>query len=274
MSNVLREVVQPGLIRLVLNRPDAFNALSESMLADLGAELKAISSDASVRVVVLAAQGKAFCAGHDLREMRASPSEDYYQRLFNQCTDVMMTIQQMPQPVIAEVQGVATAAGCQLVAMCDLAVASEKARFAVSGINLGLFCATPSVPLSRNLSRKQALELLLTGDFLSAEGARERGLINQVVPAEGLTDAALALAQKILAKPEAAVRMGKQLFYKQLEVGIEQAYAMAGSTMACNMMEPDTLEGVQAFIEKRPPNWQAQASEHTPTAQPKGQAAA
>lgn len=274
MSNVLREVVQPGLIRLVLNRPDAFNALSESMLADLGAELKAISSDASARVVVLAAQGKAFCAGHDLREMRASPSEDYYQRLFNQCTDVMMTIQQMPQPVIAEVQGVATAAGCQLVAMCDLAVASEKARFAVSGINLGLFCATPSVPLSRNLSRKQALELLLTGDFLSAEGARERGLINQVVPAEGLTDAALALAQKILAKPEAAVRMGKQLFYKQLEVGIEQAYAMAGSTMACNMMEPDTLEGVQAFIEKRPPNWQAQASEHTPIAQPKGQAAA
>ncbi|CAM8627092.1 CaiD Enoyl-CoA hydratase/carnithine racemase [Burkholderiales bacterium] len=274
MSNVLREVVQPGLIRLVLNRPDAFNALSESMLADLGAELKAISSDASVRVVVLAAQGKAFCAGHDLREMRASPSEDYYQRLFNQCTDVMMTIQQMPQPVIAEVQGVATAAGCQLVAMCDLAVASEKARFAVSGINLGLFCATPSVPLSRNLSRKQALELLLTGDFLSAEGARERGLINQVVPAEALTDAALALAQKILAKPEAAVRMGKQLFYRQLEVGIEQAYAMAGSTMACNMMEPDTLEGVQAFIEKRPPNWQAQASEHTPTAQPKGQAVA
>ncbi|MFM1859126.1 MAG: hypothetical protein RL133_626 [Pseudomonadota bacterium] len=274
MSNVIQETIQPGLIRLTLNRPDAFNALSEAMLADLGAALKTIAADSSARVVVLAAQGRAFCAGHDLREMRASPSEDYYQRLFAQCTEVMMTIQQMPQPVIAEVQGVATAAGCQLVAMCDLAVASEKARFAVSGINLGLFCATPSVPLSRNLSRKQALELLLTGDFLSAEDARERGLINQVVPAEALTDAAVGLAEKILAKPEAAVRMGKQLFYRQLEVGIEEAYVMAGSTMACNMMQPDTLEGVQAFIEKRPPSWQAASENHPQTAQEKGQAAA
>jgi len=274
MSNVIQEVIQPGLIRLTLNRPDAFNALSEAMLADLGGALKAISADASARVVVLAAQGKAFCAGHDLREMRASPSEDYYQRLFAQCTEVMMTIQQMPQPVIAEVQGVATAAGCQLVAMCDLAVASEKARFAVSGINLGLFCATPSVPLSRNLSRKQALELLLTGEFLSAEDARERGLINQVVPAEALTDAALGMAQKILSKPEAAVRLGKQLFYRQLEVGIEQAYSMAGSTMACNMMQPDTLEGVQAFIEKRPPSWHAHTQGEQNQTNAKGQAAA
>jgi enoyl-CoA hydratase/carnithine racemase len=274
MSNVIQEVIQPGLVRLTLNRPDAYNALSEAMLADLGGALKSISEDPSARVVVLAALGKAFCAGHDLREMRASPSEDYYQRLFAQCTDMMMTIQQMPQPVIAEVQGVATAAGCQLVAMCDLAVASEKARFAVSGINLGLFCATPSVPLSRNLSRKQALELLLTGEFLSAEDARERGLINQVVPAEALTDAAIGMAQKILAKPEAAVRMGKQLFYRQLEVGIEAAYAMAGNTMACNMMQPDTLEGVQAFIEKRPPSWHAPTKSDQSQQDAKGQAAA
>ncbi|WP_118180777.1 enoyl-CoA hydratase [Paraburkholderia phosphatilytica] len=244
----------PGVTRLTLNRPDAFNALSEALLDALQRALDtAAQSDA--RVVVIAAAGRAFCAGHDLKEMRAAPSLDYYQKLFARCTKVMLTIQRMPQPVIARVQGIATAAGCQLVAMCDLAVAAETARFAVSGVNLGLFCATPSVPLSRNLSRKAALEMLLTGDFIDAHTARAQGLVNRVVAADQL-DAELAkLAASICAKPAEAVRAGKGLFYRQLEMGIEAAYQLAGQTMACNMMDADALEGVQAFIDKRDPAW-------------------
>ena len=254
-SLVLSQDLGNGIVRLTLNRPQAFNSLSESLLAALQAELERLDKDPAARVVILAAAGKAYCTGHDLREMRADPSQEYYARLFTTCATMMMTIQHLTKPVIAEVQGVATAAGCQLVAMCDLAVAAAGSRFAVSGINLGLFCSTPSVALSRNVSRKRALEMLLTGDFISAEEARDYGLINRVVPPDELQSATEALALRIAAKPQIAIEMGKRLFYAQLETGIEQAYQLAGETMACNMMHPDTLEGVQAFLEKRPPSW-------------------
>jgi enoyl-CoA hydratase/carnithine racemase len=245
-----------GVVRVTLNRPDAFNALSEGLLDALQATLTSLArSDA--RVVVIGGAGRAFCAGHDLKEMRAAPSLDYYKALFARCSKLMLTIQQMPQPVIARVHGLATAAGCQLVAMCDLAVAADIARFAVSGVNLGLFCATPSVPLSRNLSRKAALEMLLTGEFIDAMKAREQGLVNRVVPLDALDKEIAALASSICAKPVEAVRAGKGLFYRQLEMGIEAAYQLAGQTMACNMMDESALEGVQAFIEKRAPNWRA-----------------
>lgn len=241
-----------GVATLTLNRPQAFNALSEDLLDALQAELDRISHDEHVRVVVLAAAGKAFCAGHDLKEMRAEPSLDYYQRLFKQCGRMMMTIQRLPMPVIAKVQGIATAAGCQLVAMCDLAVAASSARFAVSGVNLGLFCATPSVALTRNLGRKAAFEMLVTGEFISAEQALQKGLINRIAEAETLDAEVERLVANIVAKPQLALRMGKSLFYRQLENGIEAAYADAVQTMACNMMDESALEGVQAFIEKRP----------------------
>lgn len=244
-----------GVATLTLNRGDKFNPLSEEMMAALQAELDALKSDGSVRVVVLAAAGKAFCAGHDLKQMRAQPSEEYYKRLFNQCSKLMLTIQQMPQPVIARVQGIATAAGCQMVSMCDLAVAVNEAKFAVSGVNYGLFCSTPAVGLSRNVSRKQAMEMLLTGEFIDAQTAKERGLVNRVVPAEQLDAEIGKLTASILAKPAVAIAMGKQLFYKQLEQGIGAAYQLAGQTMACNMMDDAALEGVQAFIEKREPSW-------------------
>jgi enoyl-CoA hydratase/carnithine racemase len=249
----------PGVVRLTMNRPDAFNALSEALLDDLQTALSEIGrSDA--RLVVIAGAGRAFCAGHDLTEMRAAPSLAYYQALFARCTKLMMTIQRLPQPVIARVQGIATAAGCQLVAMCDLAVAADTARFAVSGVNLGLFCATPSVPLSRNLSRKAALDMLLTGDFIDAAEAKQQGLVNRVVPADALDSEIARLATSICAKPVEAVSAGKGLFYRQLEMGIEAAYQLAGQTMACNMMDESALEGVQAFIDKRPPDWKRDAS--------------
>ena len=244
----------PGVVLLTMNRPDAFNALSEALLDALQSALTEIARS-QARVVVISGAGRAFCAGHDLKEMRAAPSLAYYQQLFARCTKLMMTIQRLPQPVIARVQGIATAAGCQLVAMCDLAVATDSARFAVSGVNLGLFCATPSVPLSRNLSRKAALEMLLTGDFIDAAEAKRQGLVNRVVPADAL-DAELAqLAASICAKPVEAVSAGKGLFYRQLEMGIEAAYQLAGQTMACNMMDDSALEGVKAFIDKRAPAW-------------------
>ena len=244
-----------GVVTLTLNRPDAFNALSEAMLSALQQALAGIAADDSVRVVVLAANGKAFCAGHDLKEMRAAPSLSYYQTLFDQCGRMMLAIQRLPVPVIARVQGVATAAGCQLVAMCDLAVAANTARFAVSGVNLGLFCSTPSVALSRNLGRKAAFEMLVTGEFIDARQALAQGLINRVVETADLDTEVGRLVESILAKPRAAVSMGKNLFYRQLEKGIEAAYTDAVQTMACNMMEPSALEGVQAFIDKRAPDW-------------------
>lgn len=244
-----------GLVTLTLNRPDAFNALSEALLTALQQELDALSADDSVRAVVIAAAGKAFCAGHDLREMRAQPSHSYYQTLFKQCAKLMMSIQKLPVPVIARVQGIATAAGCQLVAMCDLAVAASNARFAVSGVNLGLFCSTPGVALARNLGRKAAFEMLVTGEFINAQKALAEGLVNRVAEPDQLDTELAQLVDSILAKPRAAVVLGKSLFYRQLENGIEAAYLDAAQTMACNMMDASALEGVQAFIDKRPPNW-------------------
>jgi enoyl-CoA hydratase/carnithine racemase len=240
----------PGVVRVSLNRPDAFNALSEALVDALQEQLAALASSPA-RVIVIAGAGRAFCAGHDLKEMRASPSHEYYAKLFARCTKMMLTIQKMPQPVIARVHGVATAAGCQLVAMCDLAVAADTARFAVSGINLGLFCSTPAVPLTRNVSRKAAFEMLMTGEFIDAAAAHREGLVNRVVRAEELDATVAALAASICAKPREAVEAGKGLFYRQLEMGIEAAYQLAGQTMACNMMTDPALDGVQAFIERR-----------------------
>jgi enoyl-CoA hydratase/carnithine racemase len=252
---VLRTQDARGVVTLTLNRPQAFNSLSQGMLEALQAALERVAADDTARVVVVAAAGKAFCAGHDLKEMRAEPSLGYYQRLFAQCGRMMMTLQKLPVPVIARVQGIATAAGCQLVAMCDLAVASRDARFAVSGVNLGLFCSTPSVALSRNLARKAAFEMLVTGAFISADEALAKGLVNRVVDADRLDAELQVLVAQIVAKPRVALALGKQLFYRQLETGIEAAYADAEATMACNMMEHAALEGVQAFIDKRPPDW-------------------
>ncbi|PZQ00226.1 MAG: enoyl-CoA hydratase [Variovorax paradoxus] len=248
---VLRNQDASGVRTLTLNRPDAFNALSEAMLDALQAELDAAAGDEALRVLVIAAAGRAFCAGHDLKEMRAEPSLAYYQRLFAQCTKLMLAIQKLPVPVVAQVQGIATAAGCQLVAMCDLAVAASDARFAVSGVNLGLFCSTPSVALSRNLPRKAAFEMLVTGDFIGAEEARAKGLVNRVAAPEALAEAVAALAASIVAKPQVALAMGKALFYRQLEVGMAAAYQDAGATMACNMMDASALDGVQSFVDKR-----------------------
>jgi len=244
-----------GVVTLTLNRPQAFNALSQGLLAALQAELDGLHDDTGARVVVLAASGKAFCAGHDLKEMRAEPSLAYYQALFEQCAQMMLSVQRLPVPVVAKVQGIATAAGCQLVAMCDLAVAASTAKFAVSGVNLGLFCSTPSVALSRNLGRKAAFEMLVTGEFISAAQALEKGLVNRVAAPDELDAAVETLVASIVAKPRVAVAMGKALFYRQLETGIAEAYQDAGNTMACNMMEDAALEGVQAFIDKRAPRW-------------------
>jgi enoyl-CoA hydratase/carnithine racemase len=252
---VLRTDDARGVTTLTLNRPAAFNALSEALLTELQNTLDNLAQDKKLRVLVIAAAGKAFCAGHDLREMRADPSLDYYQKLFAQCGRMMMSIQNLHVPVIAKVQGIATAAGCQLVAQCDLAVASADARFAVSGVNLGLFCSTPSVALSRNLSRKAAFEMLVTGDFISAQEAMVKGLVNRVAPPDALDAAVEELVIKILSKPSLALATGKELFYKQLETGMEGAYSIAASAMACNMMDDSALEGVQAFLEKRSPNW-------------------
>ena len=227
------------------------------MLETLLAELQSIAADKTVRVVVLQGAGKAFCAGHDLKEMRSNHDKAFMQALFKLCAKVMLTIQEMPQPVIARIHGIATAAGCQLVSMCDLAVAADVAKFAVSGINVGLFCSTPAVGLARNMGRKEALEMLLTGEFIDAGEAQRRGLVNRVVALGDLDEAVEHLVQSILAKSPVAVATGKQMFYKQLEMGIEAAYQYAGEVMACNMMAGDAAEGIDAFIEKRKPVWQA-----------------
>ncbi|MCK0507650.1 enoyl-CoA hydratase [Aromatoleum anaerobium] len=244
-----------GVAYLALNRPGQFNSLSQAMLEALIAEIDAIAADASVRVVVLSGEGKAFCAGHDLKEMRGNPALEFQQALFRLCGRFMVKLTEMPQPVIARVHGIATAAGCQLVSMCDLAVAADVARFAVSGINVGLFCATPSVGLSRNMGRKEAFEMLVTGDFIDAHEAQRRGLVNRVVPLEQLDDEIAKLTASICAKSPVAVQMGKQMFYRQLEMGMEAAYQMAAETMACNMMTEDAAEGIDAFVAKRKPQW-------------------
>ena len=263
MSAVMQAAAESILLRrdidqvahLTLNRPNQFNSLSLSMLDALLEELDRIATQQNIRAVVLGGAGKAFCAGHDLKEMRANHVKAFQQELFRRCTKVMMRIVTMPQPVIARIHGIATAAGCQLVSMCDLAVAVDTARFAVSGINVGLFCSTPSVGLSRNMGRKQAFEMLVTGDFIDAQEARARGLVNRVVPVEQLDEAVDALVSSICSKSPVAVAMGKQLFYKQLEMGLEGAYQVAGEVMACNMMTEDAAEGIDSFIAKRKPEW-------------------
>lgn len=254
-QDILLREDRDGVAWLTLNRPQQYNALSEAMLERLQDELDAIENDAAVRVVVLGGSGKAFCAGHDLKEMRAHPDKGYQRALFQRCSRLMLSLLRLPQPVIARVHGTATAAGCQLVATCDLAVAAEAARFAVSGINVGLFCSTPSVALARNLHRKPTLEMLFTGEFIDAPTAREHGLVNRVVAADELDDAVAAMAAKIVAKSAAAVATGKRMFYRQIEMGVVEAYDYAAEVMACNMMAHDAQEGIDAFVEKRKPEW-------------------
>ncbi|MDH4419563.1 MAG: enoyl-CoA hydratase [Acidovorax sp.] len=244
-----------GVVTLTLNDPTRFNALGGEMLAALQQALDIAGRDESVRVVVLAAAGKAFCAGHNLKEMAAHPELEYYQQLFAQCSRMMLTLHKLSVPVIARVQGMATAAGCQLVAQCDLAVAADTASFATSGIHYGLFCATPSVPLVRNVPAKRAMEMLLTGDFIDARTAMAQGLVNRVVPLDALDAEVEKLVQSIVQKPRVAVAMGKALVYQQRELGMDAAYQLAGQAMATNMMDEAAQEGARAFAEKRLPGW-------------------
>ncbi|MHA6347423.1 enoyl-CoA hydratase [Roseivivax sp. CAU 1761] len=249
-----------AVAELTLNAPARLNALSDEMLAALKAEFAALSEDRSIRVVTLSGAGKAFCAGHDLRQMQAGrQAEDggraYFADLFDRCTEVMTAIRHLPQPVIARVHGIATAAGCQLVATCDMAVAAEGTRFGVNGVNIGLFCSTPMVALSRNAPRKQVFELLTTGAFVEAERARELGLVNRVVPEDRLEAETRALAETVAGKLGSAVRVGKRAFYEQAEMPVDAAYAHARDVMVANMMEADTAEGIAAFLEKRAPDW-------------------
>ena len=244
-----------GVTTLTLNRPKQLNSFSESLLEALHSTLDDIGADDSVRVVVLRANGRAFSTGHDLKQMRAQPDHSYYERLFKRSSDLMLKILRLPQPVIAQVEGIATAAGCQLVGTCDLAVATPDASFAVSGINHGLFCSTPSVALSRNVSRKKAFEMLITGDFIDAPTALERGLINHIVDAAQLPTAIKTLTDSIISKSPVAVATGKRMFYRQIEKAPSDAYEYAAEVMASNMMADDAQEGVDAFLSKREPIW-------------------
>jgi enoyl-CoA hydratase/carnithine racemase len=253
---VLLETCVGGVLRLVLNRPAARNALSVGLMAALGEALGRAALDDAVRVVVVAGAGPAFCAGHDLRELRSDPRRAAHERIFAQCSELMLAIVRLPKPVIAEVHGIATAAGCQLVATCDLAVAAEEARFATPGIDIGLFCSTPMVALSRAVGRKSALEMLLTGELVDAGRAREIGLVNRVVPRAGLRDAVDGLARRIAAKSALTVKIGKEAFYRQAELDLAAAYCYAAQVMTTNMMAQDAVEGIDAFLAKRSPVWQ------------------
>ena len=249
-----------AVCHLHLNAPERLNALSDEMLAALQEQIDALHHDRTVRVVVISGAGKAFCAGHDLKQMTAGrQAEDsgkaYFKDLFDRCARVMTGVQRLPQPVIAQVHGIATAAGCQLVASCDMAVAAEGTRFGVNGVNIGLFCSTPMVALSRNIPRKQAFEMLVTGQFIDAHRAEALGLVNKVVPAEDLADATHEMAQLVASKLGAAVKIGKQAFYEQVQMGLDDAYAYTGQVMVENMLYRDTEEGIAAFLEKRPPDW-------------------
>lgn len=251
---------QDHVARLVLNSPANYNALSLEMIETLSDALRAIAFDNTIRAVILAANGKAFCAGHDLRQMQSARSDvdggrASFQRLFDECARMMQLIPALPQPVIAEVQGIATAAGCQLVASCDMAIAAEGTRFGVNGVNIGLFCSTPMVALTRAIPAKAAFEMLTTGEFIQADRARELSLINRIVPADQLTETTMELARTVAAKLSAAVRLGKRAFYDQLRSGLADAYTQTGQTMCENIMLPDTDEGISAFLEKRPPSW-------------------
>lgn len=259
MSVLLRKD-NAGVAHLTLNAPNSLNALSDAMLAALSDELDRLSSDRSIRAVILSGEGRAFCAGHDLKEMtrgRQAPDGGaaYFSDLFGRCARVMQAIPALPQPVIAQVHGIATAAGCQLVASCDMAVAAQGTRFGVNGVNIGLFCSTPMVALSRNIPRKQAFEMLTTGDFLDASRAADLGLINRVVAPEDLAPETEKLAIQVAAKLGSAVRVGKRAFYDQLQMPVDQAYAFTGDVMVENMLNTDTAEGISAFLEKRAPNW-------------------
>ncbi|MEM6467143.1 MAG: enoyl-CoA hydratase [Pseudomonadota bacterium] len=260
MTQILEREDAGGVATLTLNAPDRLNALSEDMLTQLQTQFDALEQDRAVRVVVLRGAGKAFCAGHDLKEMtQGRQAEDggkaYFKALFDQCATMMQSLPRLPQPVIAQVHGIATAAGCQLVASCDLAVAAEGTKFGVNGVNIGLFCSTPMVALSRNISRKQAFEMLTTGQFIDAQEAQRLGLINRVVPQADLTQSTQELAQTLAAKLGSAVAIGKRAFYEQLTMPLDQAYAYTGDVMVTNMMHRDTEEGIAAFLDKRDPDW-------------------
>ena len=252
---LLRDDLGP-VARLTLNRPEARNALSIPLMSALQDALDTIACDDAVRVVVIAANGPAFCAGHDMRELRADPRREMYEALFAQCSRLMTTILRLPKPVIARVHGTATAAGCQLVATCDLAVASTNAQFATPGVNIGLFCSTPMVALTRAVSRKAAMEMLLTGDPIDAAEAQRLGLVNQVVDADALDDAVTELATKIASKSRHVVAIGKEAFYRQIDLGVEDAYTYASAVMTRNMLAADAREGIDAFLAKRKPTWE------------------
>ncbi len=247
-----------GIAWLTLNRPAQRNALSLGLMDALHKELSAVAVDETVHVVVIAGAGPGFCAGHDLKEIRANPGREHYDVLFERCSALMTSIVELPKPVIARVHGIATAAGCQLVATCDLAIAAETARFSTPGVNIGLFCSTPMVALSRNVAPKHAMEMLLTGDMIDAAGAERIGLVNAVVPESGLDDAVMGLARKIASKSPLTLRIGKQAFYRQREMGLHEAYAYASRVMAENMEARDAEEGIDAFIEKRTPVWRGE----------------
>ena len=260
---LIKEKSDKGVLRLIMNNTDQKNPLSESMMSMLMEEIKGASSDQSIRVIVLAATGNVFSSGHDLKEITAArESEDngevYFKNLFDYCSSLMQLIVNAPQPVIAEVDGVATAAGCQLVASCDLAIASNESKFATPGVNLGLFCSTPMVALSRNVNKKNAMEMLLTGDFISAEKAKEIGLINNAVSKDELTSEVVGLAEKIASKSTMTVATGKKAFYVQAEMDLSKAYQYTSKTMTENLLKHDAKEGIDAFIEKRSPDWKDQ----------------
>jgi len=244
-----------SVLILTLNRPRRFNALSRDSLYALHVALDAAADNQLARVVVIAANGDGFCAGHDLKEMTAANNQAFVAEMFQLCSGMMLKIAALPVPVIAEVNGMATAAGCQLVAQCDLAVAADHARFAVSGVNLGLFCSTPAVPLSRTISRKRAAEMLMTGEFIDAATALDWGLVNRVVPAAELRAETMKLAESLKAKPRATLAAGKALLYRQMELGLTAAYQDASSAIACDFVQPEAREGVAAFLEKRKPDW-------------------
>lgn len=260
---VLETSDHEGIRRLVLNNPTARNCLSMELMLRLKDEIEKLGTDPSIRTAVIAAKGTAFCAGHDLKELKSHQQEtdggaSFFQRLFRICGDMMVSIVECPKPIIAEVQGMATAAGCQLVATCDLAVASSGARFATPGVNIGLFCSTPMVALSRNVGRKKAMEMLITGDPISAQEAERIGLINRVVEERRLQSTVIQLAKKIAAKSSPIIALGKRAFYDQAEMNLRDAYAYTGEVMTRNMLTDDAAEGISAFLEKRAPTWRGQ----------------
>jgi len=253
---MVRSAQEGAVVTLTLNRGERFNPLSMEMIVALQAAIDAVANDASARVVVLAAEGKGFCAGHDLKELRAHAQDEAFgRRLFDECGRMMLSLTRLPQPVIARVHGIATAAGCQLVSMCDLAVAADTAQFALPGVNIGLFCSTPAVGVVRNVGRKRTMELLLTGKMIDASTALAWGLVNRVVPGDRLDEAVREFTDVVLARSAATIRLGKEAFYRQIEGSLQEAYDVAGDAMSCNLLYEDAAEGMDAFLAKRPASW-------------------